>query len=132
MRRLLSMAQMGENIPHQGRFALTSFLHTLGMSADDIIRLFSLSPDFDPKKSRYQVEHITGVISSTEYTPPECSTMKTYGICFDPDDLCKREWMTHPLKYYRTKMGKRRRTKDNSQQSDETKTQNDEKNPKNQ
>jgi DNA primase large subunit len=110
MRRLLSMAQAGENIPHQGRFALTTFLHTLGMSADDIIKLFSLSPDFDVKKSRYQVEHITGVISSTEYTPPECSTMKTYGICFEPDSLCGREWMTHPLKYYRTKTGRRMRT----------------------
>ena len=118
MRKLLAMAQKGENIPHQGRFALTSFLHTLGMSADQIIKVFSLSPDFDPKKSRYQVEHITGVISSTEYSPPECSTMKTYSICFEPDDLCKRDWMTHPLKYYRAKS--RRRAKGRQEITDET------------
>jgi len=87
MRKLLAMAQGGENVPHQGRFALTTFLHTLGMSADDIMKVFSVSPDFDPRKSRYQVEHITGVISGTEYTPPECRTMKTYGICF-PRTTC--------------------------------------------
>jgi DNA primase large subunit len=77
------------------------------MPANEIIKQFSLSPDFDPKKSRYQVEHITGVISSTSYTPPECNTMRTYRICFDPDDLCKQDWMTHPLKYYRAKTRRR-------------------------
>jgi DNA primase large subunit len=27
--------------------------------------------------------------------------MKSYGICFDPDELCKR--IKHPLSYYRKK-----------------------------
>ncbi len=103
MRQLLAKVQAGENLSHSGRFALTAFLHALGMSSDEILQLFSTSPDFDESKTRYQIDHITGKISGTEYTPPECSTMKSYGICFGEDNLCRKEWMTHPLKYYRVK-----------------------------
>lgn len=108
MRILLAKTQAGENVPHQGRFALTSFLHTIGLSADEIIKVFAQCPDFDESKSRYQIEHISGKISGTEYTPPECSTMRTYGICTDDitDSLCKREWLKHPMSYYRIKSGR--------------------------
>ena len=106
MKKLLKMIQSGENVPHSGRFALVSFLHMLGMDSEEILETFSTAPDFDASKTTYQINHITGEISGTEYTPPECSTMKSYGICFDPDDLCARDWMKHPLTYYRTK-GKR-------------------------
>jgi len=101
MRKLLNMIQSGENVPHTGRFALVAFLHTLGMDSEEILETFSSAPDFDPSKSKYQIDHITGEISGTEYTPPECSTMKSYGICFEPDELCKR--IKHPLSYYRKK-----------------------------
>lgn len=101
MKKLLEMIRAGENVPHSGRFALVAFLHTLGMDSDEILETFSTAPDFDERKSRYQVDHITGEISGTEYTPPECSTMKSYGICFDPDALCAR--IKHPLSYYRIK-----------------------------
>lgn len=103
MKRLLAMAQAGENIPHQGRFSLTAFLHALGLSSDEIIKVFSQSPDFDPTKSKYQIDHITGAISGTEYTPPECSTMRTYGICIESemDELCRSDKLKHPLNYYR-------------------------------
>ena len=103
MRKLLKMIQVGENVPHTGRFALVAFLHTLGMDSEEILETFSSAPDFDLSKSKYQIDHITGEISGTEYTPPECSTMKSYGICFDPDELCKKEWLKHPLNYYRWK-----------------------------
>ncbi len=98
---LLEMTRVSENVPHSGRFALVAFLHTLGMDSDEILQTFSTAPDFDESKSRYQVDHITGEISGTEYTPPECSTMKSYGICFNPDGLCRK--IKHPLSYYRAK-----------------------------
>ncbi len=103
MRTILTMMRNGENVSHSGRFAITSFLHTVGMSGDKIMELFSTAPDFDPSKSEYQVRHIVGEISGTEYTPPECSTMKSYGICYNPDYICEKEWMTHPLKYYKNR-----------------------------
>ena len=103
IRALLVGTQNGLNLPHSGRFALVSFLHALGMDSEQIMELFSKSPDFDASKTVYQVRHITGELSGTEYTPPECSTMKSYGICFEPDDLCSNEKVVHPLIYYRIK-----------------------------
>jgi len=111
MKKLLGMIQAGENVPHSGRFALVAFLHTLGMNSDEVLSTFSTAPDFDESKSRYQIQHITGEISGTEYTPPECSTMKSYGICHEPDSLCGLEWMTHPLTYYKVKGQPRRSRK---------------------
>ncbi|MGQ9582619.1 MAG: DNA primase regulatory subunit PriL [Thermoplasmatota archaeon] len=108
MRHLLAMAQSGENVPHSGRFSLVAFLHAVGASTEDMMRAFATSPDFKEDKTRYQVEHITGVSSKTEYTPPSCDTMRTYGLCVEPDSLCAREWMSHPLKYYRVKTRARR------------------------
>ncbi len=103
MKKLLAMMHAGMNLPHTARFALTSFLHKIGMSSEEILALFSRSPDFDASLARYQIEHITGVTSGTEYSPPECSTMKSYGNCYEPDNLCKKEWMTSPLYYYKIK-----------------------------
>ena len=65
--------------------------------------IFSSSPDFNEQLARYQVDHITGMSSGIEYLPPECDTMKSRGVCFDPDSLCKKSWLTHPLSYYRIK-----------------------------
>ena len=106
MKTILTMIRNGENVPHTARFAITAFLHALGMDSEAIIKSFSTAPDFDPSKSEYQVKHIVGEISGTEYTPPECSTMKSYGICYSPDSVCEGDWMTHPLKYYRWKRRK--------------------------
>ena len=108
IRTLLANAQHGVNLPHSGRFALVSFLHTIGMNLEQILALFSQSPDFDESKSIYQIKHITGELSGTEgYTPPECSTMKTNGICYDPDNLCAKETVNHPLTYFRIKTNPR-------------------------
>lgn len=102
MRSILASAQNGVNLPHSARFALVSYLNALGLGYDQIIGLFAQSPDFDESKSGYQIKHITGEERGGEgYTPPECSTMKTNGICFDPDYIC--EWVNHPLSYYRKK-----------------------------
>jgi DNA primase large subunit len=103
IRHLLALIENNENVPHSGRFALTAFLHAVGVSSEDILKVFSTMADFDEKKTLYQIEHITGRISGTVYTPPECRTMKTYGLCYGEDELCKKSWVTHPLKYYRFK-----------------------------
>jgi len=109
MKKLMDMMKKGENVPHVGRFALTSFLHTIGMGNDEIVAVFSSSPDFKEQLARYQIDHITGKSSGVEYLPPECATMKTQGICFNPDSLCRRKWLHHPLNYYRVKGKKRER-----------------------
>ena len=105
IKAIIEMAQAGQNLPHSARFALVTFLHALGLTYPQIIAIFAVSPDFNEAVSEYQIKHITGELNGTEgYTPPECATMKTNGICFNPDPLCDR--IKHPLNYYRIKAGK--------------------------
>ncbi len=70
MKEILSELQRGMNIPHTARFAITSFLLNIGMTADEIIALFKSAPDFDEEKTRYQVEHIAGRGAREPNTPP--------------------------------------------------------------
>lgn len=103
MKDILQSVQSGENVPHMGRFAIVAFLNSLKLNSNDILKLFSSAPDFEEERSRYQVEHISGKISSTSYVSPGCSKMRSYGICpiEKMDDLCKK--IRHPLNYYKKK-----------------------------
>jgi DNA primase large subunit len=101
MYNLLAQIQNHENVPHMGRFAIVAFLHHIGLSNEEIFRVFGDVPDFAADVTKYQIDHITGTSSPTEYTPPECSTMKSYGICPGPDRICLS--IRHPLSYYRLK-----------------------------
>ncbi|HDM37092.1 MAG TPA: DNA primase regulatory subunit PriL [Candidatus Syntrophoarchaeum butanivorans] len=77
IRSMIQDIAAGINLPHSARFTLTSFLLKIGLSVEDIIKIYRSSPDFDESKTRYQVEHI----ASRGYTPPSCSTIRTYGNC---------------------------------------------------
>jgi len=101
IREAMRLAREGMNIPHSQRFALTSFLLTIGWSVQEVVELFASSPDFDEKMATYQVEHIAGS-TGTVYTPPSCATMQTYGNCIGKDELCAR--VSHPLTYYRRRV----------------------------
>ena len=107
MRQILGMSQAGENIPHHARFALVTFLNAIGMSSEEIFKIFTTAPDFKEDIVRYQVEHITGSSSATSYHAPSCDTMKSGGVCFNPDGLCEKEWLNTPLYYYKLKGRKR-------------------------
>ncbi|MHA1409189.1 MAG: hypothetical protein ACTSQY_02510 [Candidatus Odinarchaeia archaeon] len=96
----ISKILTGENISHQGRFALTSFLLNIGMSEMEILDIFRNSPDCDEKKALYQIRHIKGTgLEKSRYTPPSCKTLKTYGLCVNMDNICRR--VKHPLQYYK-------------------------------
>ena len=100
---VLALSQ-GTNITHAGRFALTAFLHNIGMNVTAIAQLYARSPDFDSEKTMYQVEHITGREGTgTEYTTPSCAALLTTGLCVKKTPLCEK--VSHPLSYYRIKKG---------------------------
>jgi DNA primase large subunit len=102
MQALITALTAGTNLTHAGRFSLTTFVHTVGMDVPAIAHLYARSPDFDPEKTMYQVEHITGRGGSgTEYTAPACAAMRTTGLCVNRDQLCER--VNHPLSYYKIK-----------------------------
>ncbi len=104
---LITALSAGTNISHPGRFALTAFLHNIGMSPTDITGLFCRAPDFDISRTIYQVQHISGR-GGTEYRAPSCAAMRTTAICVKKDLLCER--VTHPLTYYKRKKREGART----------------------
>ncbi len=118
VRKMQRTLERGENLSHAGRFCLAAFLHRVGADLETIVDAYRGAPDFDEAVTRYQVEHITSHDGGAGYEPPECTTLRSHGLCMregDPeapdgrdrarDPLCFEEWMRHPLKYYRTKGG---------------------------
>ncbi|RLI33740.1 hypothetical protein DRO53_04955 [Candidatus Bathyarchaeota archaeon] len=98
----------GKDLPHIGRFTLTAFLINVGMKLEEIIKLYTSVTDFDEKMTKYQVEHIAGLVGGkTRYRPLGCSRMKTHGLCPGEDDLCKK--VRSPLAYYRLKLRRLRK-----------------------
>ena len=95
----LADLQGGVNLPHPARFFLTTFLTALGREPEQIMELYATAPDFRESVTRYQVEHITGKISGTEYDTPGCDTLISQGVCPGGNALCRE--IPHPLSYYR-------------------------------
>ena len=99
---LYEAASKGRHLSHVGRFTLTSFLVTIGMPPEKINEIFKSSSDYNARLTRYQVEHIAGERGSrTRYTPPQCATLQTHGVCVNSDELCRS--VRHPLQYYKRK-----------------------------
>ncbi|MGC8663749.1 MAG: DNA primase large subunit PriL [Thermoplasmata archaeon] len=106
IKNIISSILRGENISHNARFSLVTFLNQIGMSKENILKIFQSVPDFDERMTEYQVLHITGEKGKTVYSTPKCSTMELYNLCVknvSKDQLCFKEWMTHPLIYYKVK-----------------------------
>ena len=98
MKALLDDIQKGEHLPHHSRFAITSFLTSIGMETDEIVDLYRVNSSVGEEMTRYQTDHIRGDTSPTDYSPPSCATMQSYGDCVNKDDLCER--IPHPMAYY--------------------------------
>jgi DNA primase large subunit len=96
----------GHHLSHTGRLTLTTFLINIGMPAEAVLDLYRNASDFNERLTRYQVEHLAGERGSrTRYQPPSCATLRTHGICNNPDDTCRR--IRHPLACYKRKLSRR-------------------------
>ncbi|MAW92901.1 MAG: hypothetical protein CMA32_00205 [Euryarchaeota archaeon] len=91
--------QAGVNLAHPSRFFITTFLSSLNQDSESVMRLFATAPDFKESFTRYQVEHISGKTSGTQYNAPKCDTLVSTGVCPGPNALCRL--IKHPLSYYR-------------------------------
>ena len=100
IRIFLDRAVEGQHLSHTERFTLVTYLLHQGVSIDGIINMFANVVDFKENKTRYQVEHLAGQRGSqTTYRPYNCSTLKTHGVCPDPDDpICHT--IQNPLTYH--------------------------------
>jgi len=103
IRELRNNALAGRHISHVGRFTLTSFLISSGMTVENVVECFRPASDFSERMTRYQAEHIAGGRGSrTKYIPPKCDTLRTHGVCPGMDETCRG--VRHPLAYYRRKL----------------------------
>ncbi len=75
--KLLEEAKKHQNLPHHARWYLATYLLAIGVSEDDITKLYADLPDFNEKITRYQVSHI----KKKGYNVPSCATVMTYGLC---------------------------------------------------
>ena len=91
--------QAGVNLAHPSRFFITTFLSSLNQDSESVMRLFATAPDFKESYTRYQVEHISGKTSGTQYSAPKCDTLVSTGVCPGPNALCRL--IKHPISYYR-------------------------------
>ena len=118
---ILMRVEEGQNITHIERLFLVFFLHSLEVPTDEIVNLFAKLPDFDRKKTEYQVEFA----KKKGYSPHSCSTLKSYSLCMAmkyKDELCLEGYFSkkldsqkkiqHPLFYVQIKQYRKHRPKE--------------------
>lgn len=96
IKRMINAIQNGENLIHFARFALVTFLLGVNKSPEEIVQVFGLSPDFNEKQTRYQVDHVSRGANGQNYKTPNCSTLQLYSLC---PGGCETD-LTNPLIYY--------------------------------
>ncbi|MBC7090850.1 MAG: hypothetical protein H5T50_02935 [Nitrososphaeria archaeon] len=102
--QILDKIKAGKNLSHYERFFITTFLLKRGKTIDEIISLFSFSPDFNEKIARYQVEHIAGLRGGRkQYNVPDCKTLFSQSLCYK-NESCDN--ISHPLNYKLKKVEK--------------------------
>ncbi len=107
--KALDLLQTGQNVPHYGRFLMTTYLLTIGKSANEIIQLYPKVPDFNERITRYQVEHIAGIRGGrVRYKVPSCKTIATHNFCFRTE-ACGS--IINPLHFGRQKTEPRKKRK---------------------
>jgi len=89
IQKLLDDINKHENLGHQARWILAVYLTNIGLSVEQITKIYSGLPDFKESITKYQLMHIR----KREYKMPSCSTIRTYGLC---TSNCR---VSNPLKW---------------------------------
>jgi len=121
---ILKKVDEGQNLTHIERLFLVFFLHALEIPIDEIVNFFAKLPDFDRKKTEYQVKFA----KKKGYLPHSCSTLKSYSLCRAEqykDELClegyyskkleSQKKIQHPLHYVRIMQYRKYRPKEEVQ-----------------
>ncbi|MET1101728.1 MAG: hypothetical protein ABWW69_04540 [Pyrodictiaceae archaeon] len=82
MADIFERAKKGEHLSHHERFAIATFMLSIGADIDEVVDVFRAMPDFNERITRYQVEHLAGLRGSMKkYRTYSCETMHTLGLC---------------------------------------------------
>ena len=96
---LYSQQLAGETLSYYARLSLGAFLYQAGMGKQDMLSLFSKSPDFKKHIAEYHISRIF----EKELSAPGCKKMKEYGLRVkECDKECNYK---HPMQYYIAQMG---------------------------
>ena len=101
VKHAIDILEKGENLPHSGRFMLATFLLSKGQTVQEIAPLFKNAPDYNPRVTLYQLNHLAGTSGSgTQYTCPSCEKLKTQSLCFA---ISECDNIINPLQFGRKK-----------------------------
>ena len=82
IKRAIEVLEKGETLSHSGRFMLATFLFAKGQQVEQIAPLFKNAPDYNEKVTLYQLNHLSGKNSTTQYACPSCEKLKSQNLCF--------------------------------------------------
>ena len=82
IKHAIEVLEKGENLSHSGRFMLATFLLAKGQQVEQIAPLFKNAPDYNEKVTLYQLNHLSGKNSTTQYACPSCEKLKSQNLCF--------------------------------------------------
>ena len=97
---LLERVRAGASVSPQARFALLSFLVSIGLDSEEELVKFT--------QGGIDVETVGETVDTlrdrdgSQYPPPSCATLAAYGICENEDD--HRSVAGHPLDYYERRL----------------------------
>ncbi|MEK6958288.1 MAG: hypothetical protein AABW99_04910 [archaeon] len=112
MAKIYSELIAGVKVNHSARFAIATFLYSIGMEPEKIIDMYRQTPNFNERTTRYQVERLVGsgakLGSSSEakmsrspaagmaagYSAPSCDKMRSYNLCVANCHV------SHPVQFY--------------------------------
>lgn len=101
IKHAIDILEKGENLPHSGRFMLATFLLSKGQTIQQIAPLFKNAPDYNPRVTLYQLNHLAGASGSgTQYSCPSCEKLKTQSLCFATSEC---DNIINPLQFGRKK-----------------------------
>ncbi len=95
--RLLEQVREHQNLNHQARLVLATYLLAKNVPIVKVQSMFSNLPDYEDRVTKYQLEHI----SRRGYSVPSCATMLSYGLCVAD---CR---IGSPLRWRNWKKGKK-------------------------
>ncbi|MFW6449385.1 MAG: DNA primase regulatory subunit PriL [Halobacteriota archaeon] len=95
MQALLDRVEAGDRLDPHARYALASFLTSVGLGPED---LGAVVEGAVPEALVEMAAAVTGEAGPTQFPPGSCATMQVYGVCVDRDELCER--IGDPLTYY--------------------------------
>ena len=105
MKTVYAQQLAGEALSYYARLALAGFLYQVGMTKNDMLILFSKSPDYKKHIAEYHINRVY----EKELSAPGCRKIKDYGLRVKECD--KECTVKHPMQYYLRKMRQNNRMK---------------------